>query len=145
MSSPQRVDHGPGTAGSSTSRIAGLTAGWAALCLLGDVVCILLFSLGGHQSHEADSSQLVTLRIAWPFLVGALVGWAVVAKRSWTAYKIWPAGITVLASTFVLGMLLRLVSGRGISGGFPIVTIVVLFFLMIGWRFFVMGKLRYRR
>ena len=114
------------------------------LGLLADVVCVLVFSLAGHQSHEASASQLVTLRIAWPFLVGCLVGWAVVARRSWTAYRVWPAGTTVLAATYVLGLLLRLVSGRGISGGFPIVTIVFLAVTMLGWRL-VVGFVRARR
>lgn len=125
--------------------IAGLAPRWAALCLIGDVICVLLFALGGHQSHEAGSSQLVTLRIAWPFLVGALVGWAVAAARSWSARRVWPGGVTILAATYVLGMLLRLVSGRGISGGFPLVTIIFLAITMLGWRAFVAAKLRYRR
>lgn len=128
----------------SAPRIAGLAPRWAALCLVGDVVCVLLFALGGHQSHEAGSSQLVTLRIAWPFLVGALAGWVIVAARSWSARRVWPGGVTILAATYVLGMLLRLVSGRGISGGFPVVTIIFLAITMLGWRAFVAAKLRYR-
>lgn len=126
-------------------RIAGLTSKWALACLLADVVCVLLFALGGHQSHEAHSSQAVTLRIAWPFLVGALLGWAILVRRSWSARLVWPAGVTVLAATYVIGMVLRLVSGRGISGGFPIVTLVFLAITMLGWRGFVAAKLRYRR
>jgi len=125
-------------------RIAGLAPKWAGLCLLADVVCILLFSLAGHQSHEADSSQMVTLRIAWPFLVGALVGWAVLVRNSWSARLVWPSGVTVLAATYVLGLVLRLVSGRGISGGFPLVTIIFLAITLLGWRAFVAAKLRYR-
>lgn len=136
---------GPHQVGRSGPTFAGMTAGLAVLCLLGDIACVLLFSLGGHQSHEASSSQLVTLRIAWPFVVGALVGWAVLARRSWTAYRTWPAGVTVLATTYVLGLALRLVSGRGISGGFPIVALLFLAITMLGWRFVVMAKLHYRR
>lgn len=134
---PQRS--GPGTT------LAGLRPAYAGLCLLGDVVCVLLFSLGGHQSHEADSSQLVTLRIAWPFLVGLAVGWAVLVWRGWSARRVWPAGVAVLASSYVLGLLLRVATGYGISGGFPVVTLLFLAITMLGWRGFVAGKLRYRR
>ena len=133
-----------GTSAPQGRPVAGLAPRYAALCLLGDIVCILLFSLGGHQSHEASTSQLVTLRIAWPFVVGCLVGWAVLTVRSWTAYAIRPAGLTVLAATYVLGLLLRVASGRGISGGFPIVTLVFLLLTMLGWRL-VARLLRSRR
>ena len=126
-------------------RIAGLAPRWALLCLLADVICVLLFALGGHQSHEAASSQVVTMRIAWPFLVGALVGWAVLVRQGWPARAIWPAGAAVLAATYLLGLVLRLISGRGVSGGFPLVTIIFLAITMLGWRAFVTAKLRYRR
>lgn len=126
-------------------RIAGLAPTWAVLCLLADVVCVLLFSFGGHQSHEAHSSQLVILRIAWPFLVGTLVGWAVLVRQSWSARIVWPAGVTVLAGTYVLGLVLRVASGRGISGGFPLVALLFLAITMLGWRGLVAARLHYRR
>ncbi|MFT4082969.1 MAG: DUF3054 domain-containing protein [Nocardioides sp.] len=114
--------------------VATLAPVHAGLCFAGDVVCVLLFALGGHQSHEASSSQLVTLRIAWPFLVACALAWLMLVWRSWDARRIVPAGVTVWLTTFVVGMALRLVSGRGVELAFLIVSLVFLGLTMIGWR-----------
>ena len=45
-----------------------------------------------------------------------------------------PEGIVVLAVTYVLGMVLRVVSGRGIAVGFLVVAAVFLALTMLGWR-----------
>jgi hypothetical protein len=115
------------------------------LALVGDLVCVLLFALGGHSAHEASSSQVVTLRIAWPYLLACLVGWGVVRWRSWAPARVWPAGVTIWLTTYVLGMVLRAISGRGLAPGFLVVSLIFLALTMLGWRAVVQAKMHYRR
>ncbi|TIC81804.1 DUF3054 domain-containing protein [Nocardioides sp. GY 10127] len=104
------------------------------LVVLLDLVVVLAFAAAGRESHEPGSALLLVLTIAWPYLVACLVGHALVAWRGWLPQGVWPAGVTVLASTYVLGMALRLVQGRGIALGFLIVTIIFLTVFLLGWR-----------
>lgn len=104
------------------------------LPLVIDLVCVVAFAAGGKSEHEASAAWWVIARIAWPYLVACLLGWLVVARRGWDPLRWRPAGITVLASTYVLGMALRLLSGRGVALGFLIVAACFLTVTMLGWR-----------
>jgi len=105
---------------------------WAALAA--DVICVIGFAAGGKSAHDESSTWWVIGRIAWPFLLACLIGWAVVSLRRWDPLRWRPAGVAVLASTYVLGMVLRVISGRGIAVGFLIVAICFLALTMLGWR-----------
>jgi FtsH-binding integral membrane protein len=105
---------------------------WWPLAL--DLVCVVAFAAGGKSAHDESSTWWVIARIAWPYLVACLLGWLVVVRRGWDPLRWRPAGIAVLASTYVLGMVLRLLSGRGIAVGFLIVAICFLALTMLGWR-----------
>ena len=74
------------------------------------------------------------LLTAWPFLVGLVVGWAVVRSLSHR----WPldvgAGISVVVSTVLVGMLLRFITGQGTAPTFVLVATLVLAVLLLGWR-----------
>lgn len=102
--------------------------------LLADLVCVVAFAAGGKSEHDESAAWWVIARIAWPFLVACLLGWLVVVRRGWDPLRWRPAGIAVLASTYVLGMALRLLSGRGIAPGFLIVAICFLTVTLLGWR-----------
>ena len=104
---------------------------WA---LLADLVCVAAFAAGGKSAHEDSAAWWVIARIAWPYAAACLVGWAWVLRRGWDPRGWRPAGVAVVASTYVLGMALRLVSGRGIALGFLVVAIVFLSVTMLGWR-----------
>ena len=52
--------------------------------------------------------------------------------------RLWPSGVTVVGITYVLGMTLRVVSGRGVEGGFPVVAALFLAATMLGWRALVL-------
>ncbi len=105
---------------------------WAAAGL--DLVLVLVFAAVGRASHEETSPVLGVLATAWPFLVGAAVGWAVVRARSrrW-ATQVGP-GIPVVVAAVVVGMLLRVVTGAGTAFSFVVVATVVLSVLLLGWR-----------
>lgn len=99
-----------------------------------DVVVVAIFTLIGRQTHDEAFSIGGWLGTALPFLLGLAVGWALVATLS----RAWPTrlgtGITVWASTLVVGMLLRAISGQGTALSFIIVATIFLGATLIGWR-----------
>ena len=70
----------------------------------------------------------------WPFAVAAGLAHPWLASRGRQTRQVWPAGATVVAVTYVLGMLLRVSSGRGVAPGFLVVAAIFLAVTMLGWR-----------
>jgi len=116
---------------------------WA-LPLLADLVCVLVFALGGKSTHEGGDSNLVVLAIVWPYALAVLLAHAGMLTRGRPAARAWPEGVAVLAVTYVLGMTLRAVSGRGIDGAFLLVAVAFLTFTMVGWRLVAQVAVRRR-
>jgi hypothetical protein len=105
----------------------------AALALLGDVVCVVVFCTIGRRSHAEGITLAGVAETAWPFLAGTAAGWALV--RGWrrpTALN--PTGLVVWIATVAVGMLLRKASGQGIAFSFVVVASVVTAVLLLGWR-----------
>lgn len=102
-----------------------------------DLICVVAFAAGGKSAHDDSSTWWVILRIAWPYALACLLGWVFVLRRHWDPWQWRPAGVTVLAWTYVLGMVVRVISGRGIAIGFLIVAIIFLTVTMLGWRLLV--------
>lgn len=94
----------------------------------------MVFAAAGKSSHEAGDSSWVVLAIVWPFAVAVALAHAVLLWRGGRTARLWPEGGVVLAITYVLGMVLRVLSGRGIAVGFLIVAALFLGFTMLGWR-----------
>lgn len=107
------------------------------LPVVADLVCVLVFAFAGKTSHEPGRSDWVVLAIVWPYALSVVLAHAGLLARHRDSRRLWPEGTTVLAVTFVLGMALRLVSGRGIAVGFLAVSIVFLAITMLGWRLVV--------
>jgi hypothetical protein len=99
-----------------------------------DALLVLVFAAVGRASHEETSPVLGVLGTAWPFLVGAAAGWALVRVRS----RRWPVavgpGIPVVVAAVVVGMLLRVVTGAGTALTFVVVATLVLGAFLLGWR-----------
>ncbi len=99
-----------------------------------DVVMILVFAAVGRTSHAETNPVLGVLATAWPFLVGAGAGWALV---HWRSHR-WPTrvgtGIPVWVCSVFLGMVLRAVTGSGTAFSFVLVATLVLGLLLLGWR-----------
>ncbi|MFD4326562.1 DUF3054 domain-containing protein [Nocardioides sp. NPDC058538] len=127
----------------SSPLIAGLVPKWAVAALAVDVFFVLLFAFAGRQSHDSGPA-LVVLRIAWPFLIGLAVTWAVLIWRRWRAARAWPAGVFVWLGTYVIGMVLRGLSGEGLAPAFLVVSLLFLGLTLVGWRGYVSAKLHYR-
>lgn len=111
--------------------------------LAADLVAVLVFAAAGRQSHEEGSSALLVLVIAWPFLVAALAAYAGL-RAARVPPTSWRGGLVTVATTYVLGMALRGLSGRGLDPAFLLVALISLTVLMLGWRL-AARQLRRRR
>jgi hypothetical protein len=105
----------------------------AAVALLVDVLCVLVFCAIGRRSHAEGITLGGVAETAWPFLTGTAVGW--LATRGWrqpTALA--PTGLGVWIGTVVVGMLLRKLTAAGTAFSFLVVASVVTAILILGWR-----------
>lgn len=85
----------------------------------------------GRASHDHGESVPGIASTLWPFASGALVGWALVARRSPGSV---PSGIVVCVSTVAVGMALRVVAGQGTAPAFVGVATGFLGAAMVGGR-----------
>ena len=105
--------------------------------MVADLACVLALAVGGKSSHEASEPFWVVLAIVWPFALAAASAHLWLISRGRQTRRVWPEGVSVLAATYVIGMLLRALSGRGLAPGFLIVAGVFLAATMLGWRLMV--------
>lgn len=102
--------------------------------LAADLLCVLALAAGGKDTHDADQSDWVVLVIAWPFALAAAASHAALRSRGRPATRVWPDGVVVVVVTYVLGMLVRGLAGRGLAPGFLVVAGLFLTATMLGWR-----------
>jgi len=99
-----------------------------------DLLLVVVFAAIGRASHDEANPVVGVLVTAWPFLVGTVVGWAVVRMLR----KAWPLevgpGITVWFATVLIGMVLRQSTGKGTAVSFVLVAALVLALFLVGWR-----------
>lgn len=121
-----------------------------AVAAAADVLCVVVFAAGGRSSHDEQGGLGGLLTTAWPFLAGAALGWALVAlvpalagrgtargsasARLAGVSDLAPAGLVVAGAAWAGGMLLRLATGQGVSGAFPLVALGFLAVTLLGWR-----------
>ena len=99
-----------------------------------DLACVLAFAFAGKSSHESGASDWVVVAIVWPFALAVAVAHAGLLLRGRDPRLVWPEGAVVLLVTYVLGMALRVGSGRGIALAFLVVAVLFLALTMLGWR-----------
>ena len=117
-------------------------AGVAALAA--DAACISLFAAVGRRNHAEGVTLTGIATTAWPFLTGALVGWAL--SQGWRRPRaVVPTGLTVWIAAVGVGMLLRRLTGAGTPWSFVLLTAVVTGLLLLGWRTAAAGLSRRRR
>ena len=107
-------------------------SGGAVLAAGIDVVLVLAFVLIGRSSHAEGITLAGVLGTAWPLLVGLAAGWAL--ARAWRRPFAVAPGLTVWATTVIVGLLLRSIADDGVQPGFVAVTALVLAVLLLGWR-----------
>ena len=113
------------------------------VALVVDAVLVVVFAVVGRSSHAEGLDVAGIWGTAWPFLAGLGVGW--LAARAWRhPLALWPTGVIVWASTLVVGMLLRLVTGQGTAVAFIVVATLTLAVLPLGWRAIAGAVIRLR-
>ncbi len=111
---------------------------------LADAVLILVFAAIGRDAHQRADVLTGVFATAWPFLVGAAIGW--LAVRVWRApFQAWPAGVAVWIATVAGGMLLRAATGQTVVLAFIIVALISLAILLLGYRAVIALVVRVRR
>ncbi|MCA0435498.1 MAG: DUF3054 domain-containing protein [Actinobacteria bacterium] len=105
---------------------------WGAFVL--DVLLVVLFALIGRLSHAEGLTFGGLVTTASPFLAGTVGAWAVLATRGRPRPAGVAAGVLVWASTLVVGMLLRAITGQGVALSFILVAGTVTALFLIGWR-----------
>jgi Protein of unknown function (DUF3054) len=98
-----------------------------------DLALVAVFAAVGRLSHHESLTPAGWVQTAWPFLAGALAGWAVVAATGRPGDSL-AAGAVVWVSAVAVGMVLRHVTGQGTAVAFIVVATVVLGLLLLGSR-----------
>lgn len=104
-----------------------------------DVVVIVIFAAIGRASHSEAHPVLESLAVAWPFLVGAAVGWAIAVGPLHRTAASFTAGVPIWFAAVVVGMVLRVATGRGTAISFIIVATLFLGAFLLGWRVILLG------
>jgi hypothetical protein len=105
----------------------------AALGVLADVCCVLVFVVIGRANHHAGGTLAGVVSTSWPFLAGLAAG--ELATRAWRRpFVLVPTGAGVWLATVALGQALRVVAGQGTSLAFVIVSLLFLGLFLLGWR-----------
>jgi chromate transport protein ChrA len=99
-----------------------------------DVVAILVFVAIGRRSHDESGSVVAGVaKVAAPFLIALVVGW--LAARAWRSPTTLGTVGVIWVVTVAVGMVLRhTVFDKGTATSFVIVTAIVTFVLLFGWR-----------
>jgi hypothetical protein len=105
----------------------------AALGVLADVCCVLIFVVIGRANHHAGGALAGVVSTAWPFLAGLAAG--ELAVRAWRQpVALVPTGIGVWLATVALGQALRVLAGQGTAAAFIVVSLTFLGLFLLGWR-----------
>lgn len=106
-----------------------------AIALVLDLLCVVVFAAIGRRNHGESSALVGVAETAWPFVVGALAGWALLAlmRRTERGASL-ASGVIVWIATIVVGMLIRHFTGRGTAFSFICVATIFNGVVMLGWR-----------
>jgi len=105
----------------------------AALSLLADACCVLVFVVIGRASHGDGETLAGIASTAWPFLAGLACG--EVAARAWLQpLALVPAGVGAWLGAVVVGQALRVLAGQGTALAFIVVSALFLGVFLLGWR-----------
>ncbi len=103
-----------------------------------DVAAVFVFALLAHIAHRGDNpfSFLKVLDIFWPFLLGLLIGWAILIFRQLPPQPFKPSGLIVWGTTVVTGLFIwGLRHAAFPHWSFILVASIMSALLLIGWRY----------
>lgn len=103
-----------------------------------DVLLVALFAYLGRLSHDLEISAAGIFETGWPFLIGLVVSRVipVVNKKPMAVY---PSGVIVYASAFIVGMGIRVIYTANFSLPFTLVACGMLAVLLVGYRTVIFG------
>lgn len=90
-----------------------------------DLVCVVVFAAIGRASHD-ENPLLGLLHTAWPFVVGTLLAWAIIAGRRLDPARWAPSFLLVWLVSAWGGLLLRHASHQGDRWPFPVIATIML-------------------
>lgn len=114
----------------------------AALAVLADVCCVLIFVVIGRANHHAGDALAGVISTSWPFLAGLAAG--ELATRVWRQpFALVPTGVGIWLATVALGQVLRVLAAQGTAPAFVVVSLLFLGLFLLGWR--LIAQLAVRR
>lgn len=106
--------------------------------LLADIVAIALFALFARIAHQTDDMPLNVigwLSTWWPFLLGVLLSWALIAGLHLDGHRVFPAGLLTWVVTVVVGLgIWAFRNGDIPHWSFILVATIMSGLLLLGWR-----------
>lgn len=106
--------------------------------LIVDVIAIAIFALLARIAHQTEDMPLNFagwLSTWWPFLLGVLASWGLIAALNLDGHRVFPAGIMAWVVTVVVGLGIWSVRNGDIPHwSFVLVATVMSGLLMLGWR-----------
>lgn len=104
-----------------------------------DAVLVVVFAVLGARTHHDGALDVAAVAdVAWPFLVGLALAHVVLSNPGTLR-----SGLIVWASTVLVGMVLRQLTGDGTAVAFVVVATLFNFATLLGWR--AIAALRARR
>ena len=98
-----------------------------------DLICVVAFVGIGRSAHDRGISLTGMTSTTWPFALGLLCGWLIVARQRRALAR--PlSGEIVVVVTVALGMVLRVIAGQGTALAFIVVAWLFLTLFLVGWR-----------
>lgn len=109
-----------------------------------DAGLIMVFAAVGRDAHQRGDVVAGVLLTAWPFLIGAALGWLL--ARAWRKpFAVLGTGVPVWLASVAGGMALRAVTGQTVVLPFIIVALLSLCLLLVGYRLLLTGIRRLRK
>lgn len=98
-----------------------------------DVILVFAFAAFGRGSHDLPLTPAAIAAVAWPFLVGLGIGWAI--SRGWRRpLELRTTGISLVISTVVIGVAVRSIWHGTASPAFLVITLAFFTITLLGWR-----------
>jgi peptidoglycan/LPS O-acetylase OafA/YrhL len=104
-----------------------------ALALVVDLLVVAVFVLVGRRTHHDDAGLAGFARVAWPFAVGLVAGWAVSGLRR-APFERRRVAVTSAATVAVATFLRIVVQDRSAEPPFLLVALLFFGVCLFGWR-----------
>ena len=98
-----------------------------------DLVAVVVFVAIGRAHHDHGDVWRGMISTTWPFALGLVAGWLMLARRSRTGLSV-ADGAFLVTVTVAIGMLARVLAGQGTAFAFVLVALAFLGLEMGGWR-----------